>query len=81
MDINIDYGPLATNLWKTYFTMFELTEIMHQKDDQPYAELLNQLRKGDQTEQDMAILEKRKISNIESFRMSDVPHFFPQRTV
>ena len=43
MDINIDYGPLATNLWKTYFTMFELTEIMRQKDDQPYAELLNRL--------------------------------------
>ena len=79
MDINIDYGPLATNLWKTYFTMFELTEIMRQKDDQPYAELLNQLRKGDQTEEDMAILEKHKISNIESFRMSDVPHFFPTK--
>ena len=27
----------------------------------------------------MAILEKRKISNIESFRMSDVPHFFPTK--
>ena len=27
----------------------------------------------------MAILEKCKISNIESFRMSDVPHFFPTK--
>ena len=59
--------------------MFELTEIMRQKDDQAYAELLNRLRKGDQTEEDMAILEKCKISNIESFRMSDVPHFFPTK--
>ena len=41
MDLTIDYGPLATNLWKTHFTMFELIEVMHQKDDQPYAELLN----------------------------------------
>ena len=41
MDMTKDYGPLATNLWKTYFTMFELTEVMRQKDDQPYAELLN----------------------------------------
>ena len=43
MDMTIDYGPLATNLWKTYFTMFELTEVMHQKDDQPNAELLNHI--------------------------------------
>ena len=43
MDMTTDYGPLATNLWKTYFTMFELTEVMHQKDDQPYAELLNRI--------------------------------------
>ena len=27
----------------------------------------------------MAILEKHKISNIESFRMSDIPHFFPTK--
>ena len=81
MDINIDYGPLATNLWKTYFTMFELSEVMHQMDDQPYTELLNHVRVGHQTAEDMSILKKGKITNIESFKMSDIPHFFPQRTV
>ena len=33
MDISTEYGPLATNLWKEYFTIFELTEIMQQKND------------------------------------------------
>ena len=36
-----DYTPLAPNLWQTHFTMFELTEIMRQKDDAMFAELLN----------------------------------------
>ena len=28
MDLTSDYGPLATNLWKEHFIIFELTEIM-----------------------------------------------------
>ena len=79
MDMTIDYGPLATNLWKTYFTMFELTEVMRQKDDQPYAELLNHVRVECQTKKDMSILKKHQITNIESFKMSHVPHFFPTK--
>lgn len=30
---NHGYGDLATNIWNEYFTLFELTEIMRQKDD------------------------------------------------
>ena len=41
--------------------MYELTEIMHQKDDKAYAELLNRLREGKQTEHDLAQLRKRFI--------------------
>ena len=29
---NKNYGPLATNLWTHYFKLYELTEIMRQKD-------------------------------------------------
>ena len=39
-----NYGALATNLWKDNVVMYELTEIMRQKDDKEYAELLNDLR-------------------------------------
>ena len=39
-------GPssLAPNLWKDHFKMFELTEIMRQKADIEFTELLNRLR-------------------------------------
>ena len=40
------YGVLATNIWKKYLTLFELTEIMRQKHDKEFAELLNRLREG-----------------------------------
>ena len=57
-----DYTSLAPNLWKTHFTMFELTEIMRQKDDTPFARLLNRVREGKQTQEDLAMLQSRTIS-------------------
>ena len=41
MDLTSDYGPLATNLWKEHFPIFELTEIMWQKVDKKFTQLLN----------------------------------------
>ncbi|KAJ8018121.1 ATP-dependent DNA helicase PIF1 [Holothuria leucospilota] len=60
-DLSIDYGPLASNLWKDHFTAFELTDIMRQKDHQRFAELLNRLREGYQTEEDLILLKTREI--------------------
>ena len=57
------YASLAPNLWQTYFTMFELTEIMRQKDDAPFAELLNRIREGNQTEEDISVLKSRSVSS------------------
>jgi hypothetical protein len=45
------YFPLATNLWTELFTMAELTDIM----------LLNRLREGNETKEDLEIL-KRQLS-------------------
>ena len=53
-----DYGPLATNVWKEKFTMFELTEVMRQKDDREFAQLLNRLREGCHTELDIELLKQ-----------------------
>ena len=61
-----DYSSLAPNLWQTHFTMFELTEIMRQKDDTPFAELLNRIREGKQTEEDLAVLKSRSILHDDS---------------
>ena len=37
----IGYSALASNIGTENFTLFELTEIMRQKDDREFAELLN----------------------------------------
>ena len=41
-------NPLELQLWKNYVKCYELTEIMRQKDDREFAELLNRLRTGDE---------------------------------
>ncbi|XP_062567926.1 uncharacterized protein LOC134230168 [Saccostrea cucullata] len=43
-DLNHDAQVLASNLWKEHFSIFELDEIMRQKDDIEFAQLLNRLR-------------------------------------
>uniref|UniRef100_A0A8C4NJN1 ATP-dependent DNA helicase n=1 Tax=Eptatretus burgeri TaxID=7764 RepID=A0A8C4NJN1_EPTBU len=58
-NIDKDYGPLATNLWQTHFQMFELHEIMRQRDDLQFAQLLNRLREGRQTPADLQLLRTR----------------------
>jgi hypothetical protein len=78
-DLTSGYGPLTTNLWKTYFTVFELTEIMRQKDDKPFAELLNRLRIGAHTPEDIKSLQACLVSPAESLAMCAKPHFFPTR--
>ena len=57
-----NYASLGPNLWQTHFTMFELTEIMRQKEDAPFAELLNRIREGNHTEEDLTVLKSRSIS-------------------
>ena len=59
-DYKNNYGPLATNLWTEYFKIFELDEIMRQKEDKKFAQLLNRLRTGHHTENDIAILKKNQ---------------------
>ena len=43
--------------------MFELTEIMRQKDDKDFAELLNCLREGKQTQDDITVLKSRVLKS------------------
>ncbi|XP_071855229.1 uncharacterized protein [Apostichopus japonicus] len=57
-----DYGPLASNLWRDHFMAFELTEIMRQKDDQSFAQLLNRLRENRQTDDDLKLLNTRQFT-------------------
>ena len=74
-----DYASLAPNLWKSHFTMFELTEIMRQKDDAPFAELLNRIREGTHTREDEIFLQTRAISveSEEYHTIKNELHLFP----
>ena len=74
-----EYGSLATNLWTEHFVIFEIDEIMRQKGDKEFAQLLNRLREGQQTKHDIEILKSRQITQAESEQMSSVPHFFPTK--
>ncbi len=53
------YTALATNLWQQYFQMFELSEVMRQKEDKDFAEVLNRIREGKHTEADIGVLRER----------------------
>jgi len=71
-----DYNVLAPNLWRENFTMFELTQIMRQQDCLPFAELLNRLREGRHTQDDLHVLQSRLISaDIEKYP-SSAQHLF-----
>ena len=65
-----DYGPLSLNLWKGHFYIYTLTEIMHQKDEKQFCEVLNRLRIGELMESDNILFMSRIV------RKSDA-HYVP----
>ena len=61
---NTSYGSLGSNLWADFFALFELTDIMRQKDDKLFAELLNRLREGKHSEKDIDCLKERLLQTV-----------------
>ena len=56
-----DYSPLANNLWEENVIMFELNTIMRQDNGGQFAQSLNRLWEGNQTNTDNQILTSRVI--------------------
>ena len=79
MDLRSNYSPLATNLWTEHFCIYELDEIMWQKDDRSFAELFNRLQIGRHTEEDLKLLTSCKVSSSKMYQLNGIPHFFPTR--
>ena len=73
------YNILAPNLWKRYFRMFELDEIMRQREGKEFAEILNRLRKGKHTSSDLKKLKERCVQ--ESCCPREAPHLFTHTLV
>ena len=76
-DYRKDYGLLATNIWKENFKIYELTDIMHQKDDKQFAQLLNRLCISTHTKNDIRLLKRTKTTNKHLKNKKCIPHFFP----
>ena len=76
-DYRNNYGPLATNLWTEHFKIYELTEIMRQKDDKKFVQLLNRLRIGAHTKNDIKILKSTKTKNKHLKNKNSIIHFYP----
>ena len=73
----LDYAVLAPSLWHKHFKMFELNEIMRQRDSKLFAELLNRLREGIHTPDDILKLKERVVQEDISNPI-DAPHLFIQ---
>ena len=74
-----EYGPLAPNLWQKHFKMFELTEIMRQRENKEFAEILNRLREGKHTAQDILKIKQRIIQENSSHdKLMNILHLFIQ---
>ena len=71
------YGPLATNLWTKHMQVYTLTEIMRQREETKFCELLNQLRTGDSTQEDHEIFESHIVRTTDDHYLSQAHHFFP----
>ena len=71
-------SSLAPNLWKDHFKMFELTEIMRQKDDIEFTELLNRLRHNSLTESDKENIKSCEISKESLDYPLNAPHLFAE---
>ena len=73
------YNILVPNLWRRYFKMFELDEIMRQRESKMFAEILNRLREGNHTPSDLQKLKERCVE--ESECPTEAPRLFIQNAL
>ena len=73
------YNILVPNLWRKYFKMFELHEIMRQRESKMFAEILNRLREGNHTPSDLQKLKERCVE--ESECPTGAPRLFIQNAL
>ena len=76
LDLKEGASSLARNLWKELFTMYELVDIMRQKDDLDFAHLLNRLRMNEMTEEDKEKLQTRIVDRDSDDYPKDALHLF-----
>ena len=78
LDLEKGASSLGRNLWKALFTMYELVDIMRQKDDLAFAQLLNRLRLNEMTEEDKQKLQTRVFDRDTGDYPKDAVHLFAE---
>ena len=74
---SLNYAVLAPSLWHKHFTLFELNEIMRQRNSKLFAKLLHRLREGEHTASSIAKLKERAVSE-DTNNPIDATHLFIQ---
>ena len=64
------------SLWQNHFKIVELTEIMRQKNDQHLALLLNRIRIGTHTEDDIMTIQNRQVQPDQGSYPQNATHIF-----
>ena len=77
-DLEKEASSLAPNLWKELFKMYELVDIMRQKEDHEFAQLLNRLRLNEMTEEDKNKLQTRVVDRHSDDYPKDALHLFAE---
>ncbi|XP_052095177.1 uncharacterized protein LOC127730440 [Mytilus californianus] len=80
-DLSKGLTALAPNYWKLFFSFHELTEIMRQKDDLEFAQLLNRLRQNQLTENDFAVLSTRTVLISDPTYRTNATHLFVENAL
>ena len=62
--IHCEPGYHSGSLWVDHFIMLELTEVMRQRGDSAFSELLCRVRTNSCTADDIEILKSREIADI-----------------
>lgn len=73
------YNILGSNLWRRCFRMFELDEILRQRESNMFSEILNRLREGNHTPDDIRKLIGRCVE--ESQCPKEPPRLFIQNAL
>lgn len=75
------YSALAGSLWTQNFELHELCEIVRQKNDPIYANILSRIRIGNIIDEDMKLLKDLENTNTDNFPDSTVKIFLTNKQV
>ena len=79
LDLKEGAKALEPNSWKEHFKLYELVDIMRQKVDLKFAQLLNRLRVNELTEEDKDDLRKRVFDRDSGEYPRDAVHLFAEK--